>query len=78
MCVVDHLKKGDKSFSNLSKLLGDHINLYRSEGFYVNTVVSDNEPSMSALKSTIQAFGARHVTGGVKSNTLALTDTFVS
>jgi hypothetical protein len=68
MCVVDHLKKGEKSSSNLSKILGDHINLYRSEGFYVNTVVSDNEPSMSALKSTIQAFGARHVTGGVKSN----------
>jgi hypothetical protein len=74
MCVVDHLKKGDKSSPNLSKLLGDHINLYRSEGFYVNTVVSDNEPSMSALKSTIQAFGSRHVTGGIKSNTLASID----
>jgi hypothetical protein len=74
MSVVDHLKKGDKSSSNLSKLLGDHINLYRSEGFYINQVVSDNEPAMAALKPTIQAFGARHVTGGVKSNTLASID----
>jgi hypothetical protein len=77
MCVVDQLKKGDKSFQNLSKLLGDHINLYKSEGFYINTIYSDNEPAMTALRSVIHAFGARHLTGGVKSVTIARVDRYI-
>jgi hypothetical protein len=52
---VDLLSKGDKAFSNLSKVLTEHLNLYRSEGFYINSVLSDNEPSMLALKLVIRS-----------------------
>jgi hypothetical protein len=72
--VVDLLTKGDKSFSNLSKVVSDHLSLYRSEVEYVNSVSTDNEPSMIALRHVIQGAGARHVTGGVKSNNLAKID----
>jgi hypothetical protein len=74
LCVVDLLTKGDKSFSNLSKVVSDHLSLYRSEGYHVNSVFTDNEPSMIALRHVIQGAGARHVTGGVKSNNLAKID----
>jgi hypothetical protein len=74
LCVVDLLTKGDKSFSNLSKVVSDHLSLYRSEGYYVNSVSTDNEPAMMALRHVIQGAGARHVTGGVKSNNLAKID----
>ena len=74
LLVVDQLSKGEKAFQHLSKLVIDHISLYRSEGFYINTIVTDNEPSMTALKSVIHGSGARHVTGGVKANTLAKID----
>jgi hypothetical protein len=55
LCIVDLLSKGDKAFSNLSKVLTEHLNLYRSEGFYINSVSSDNEPSMLALKLVIRS-----------------------
>jgi hypothetical protein len=71
---VDLLTKGDKSFSNLSKVVSDHLSLYRSEGYDVNSVSTDNEPAMMALRHVIQGAGARHVTGGVKSNNLAKID----
>ena len=74
LLVVDQLSKGEKSFQHLNKLVLDHLSLYRSEGFYINTIITDNEPSMTALKPVIHSSGARHVTGGVKANTLAKID----
>jgi hypothetical protein len=47
--VVDLLVKGEKSFLNLSKVVTDHLCLYSSEGYHVNSVSSDNEPSKGVI-----------------------------
>ena len=78
LTIIKFLSTGDtittKSKEDIGKALTEHVMLYKSEGFYINTVISDNEAVMKSITIIINSLGARHETGGVKSNSLAKLD----
>ena len=68
LLMIRHLPHG-KTGSVLKKVIKSQLGEYRGEGFHVFSVTSDNEPAM-IMKDTVNAYGAKLLTGGIKAKLL--------
>ncbi len=78
LVTLDHLpsygQSDSKSTKIISKSLVGQLVQYKSEGFYVYSILTDNEPSIIALKPIINEMGAKLITTGVQSHAVAIVD----
>ncbi len=76
MITTHYLGSGtnSKTSSILEKVVHQIVSTYRGESFHVHSVLSDNEPVMLSLQSTLESLGIKHNLAGIKSNHLSFLD----
>ena len=77
LVIIDEIDSTSNQYTyseSIKLIITSMLALYRSEGFFVNTIFSDNESTLTHLKYAINNYGCKLITSGVKTNALATID----